>query len=68
MRYTDMSIYSATRDLPGGPVIVEEDTSDSASIQPPRDQNGNITDGGFIGYIAAYTVVAGAITYCMYLF
>ncbi len=67
MRYTDMSIYSATRDMPSGPIIVEEEAQNIDGVAIIRDQDGNITNGGFIGYLAAYAVMAGAILCCMFL-
>lgn len=66
MRYTDMSIYSATRDMPGGPITVEEVTTDASPVQPYRDENGRVSSGSALAYLTAYGVVAAVLIYCLY--
>jgi len=66
MRYTDMSIYSATRDMPGGPITVEDVTTDTSSVQPYRGENGQVSSGSALAYLATYGIVAAVLVYCLY--
>lgn len=66
MRYTDMSIYSATRDMAGGPTTVEEVTTDTSSVQPYKDENGQIPSASALAYLATYGIVAAVLIYCLY--
>jgi len=68
MLQTDMSVYNATRDRAGGPLIIEEDAGVAYQAEPYRDESGKVTKGGWIGYFAGYAIIAGGILYCMYLF
>lgn len=66
MRYTDMTIYNATRDMPGGPIVVEETNGFDSSIEPYSDDAGSPTLGGWIGYLIGYAMLAAGLLYCMY--
>lgn len=54
----DLNTYNMTKDLPGGPtyVMVEEDIPE---IQMIRNEHGQATRGGLIGYVLAYVLMAG---------
>ena len=67
MRHFDNSIYVATRDRPEGPLYLEEDTGSVGTIQPSRDENGNVTKGGAIGVFLGYGIIVAGLFYCMYL-
>jgi hypothetical protein len=66
MRYTDMSIYSATRDMAGGPITVEEVTTDTSPVQPYRNENGQVSSGSALAYLITYGIVAAILGYCLY--
>ena len=59
----DMNVYAATQDSPGGPVIVQERDLEGALIEPVRDEHGNITVGGQIGYSLALIIMLGLFLY-----
>jgi hypothetical protein len=68
MSQLNLSIYNATRDDPGGPLILMEDTGDAGIIQPVIDDDGHMTLGSVIGQLLSLLVVLGAGAYCYYLF
>lgn len=63
---TDMTIYGGTMQSPSGPTVllVEEDIPE---IEMISDENGVPTEGGRIGYVVAYCLMAGLIGYMYWL-
>ena len=59
----DMNVYAATQDSPGGPVIMQERDLEGALIEPARDDHGNVTLGGQIGYSLALVIMLGFVLY-----
>lgn len=49
MPRTDLSLYYATLDSPGGPMYVDEVETDQATDHVACDEHGNPTVGGWIG-------------------
>ena len=62
----DLSLYNATRDRPGGPLVVVDDADDAPTLQPFADASGRWTQGGTMGYLLAYGLLAGGLFYCAY--
>ncbi|TVV76925.1 hypothetical protein [Sphingomonas solaris] len=67
MSQLNLSIYNATRDNPGGPLVLMEDTSDAGIIQPILDDDGRMTLGSAIGQIIAFVILGGSFAYCAYI-
>ncbi len=66
MAQIDMQIYSATNGLPGGPTIIPSEPTSISTIEPYRDDEGNVTKGGWIGYFTAYAIMLAGALYCMF--
>jgi len=62
----DLPLYNATRDRPGGPLVVVDDADDGSAMQPFSDASGRWSQGGTIGYLLTYGVLLGGLLYCMY--
>ncbi|MDR6789228.1 hypothetical protein J2Y58_002599 [Sphingomonas sp. BE138] len=43
-----------------------DDANDAPSLQPFSDASGRWTQGGTIGYLLAYGLLAGGLLYCAY--
>ena len=56
MSKIDWNVYNATRDRPGGPVIINVPDYENSTIEPYRDADGNPTRGGRIGYSIAMLI------------
>ncbi len=63
MQKIDWNIYNATHDSPSGPVVINAPDYESSEIEPVRDEDGNITLGGQIGYSLTLIVIIGFFLY-----
>ena len=59
----DWNVYNATQDSPAGPVIMNAPYYEASNIEPIRDEDGNITLGGQIGYSIAMIVMISFFLY-----
>ena len=63
----DLSLYNATRDRPGGPLVVVDDADDAPTLQPFADASGRWTQGGTIGYLLAVPLASSSDRLAAYL-
>jgi hypothetical protein len=63
MPKTDLSLYYATLDSPGGPMYVDEVETDDGAEHIARDEHGNATLGGRIGQLLASMLLLGMFLY-----
>lgn len=59
----DWNVYNATRDRPGGPVAIDAPDFESATIEPIRDGNGNLSVGTQIVYSISLISMLGLFLY-----
>lgn len=57
MSKIDLNLYFATADQEDGPLIVQDMNGQERAVEPYRDEEGNVTLGGQIGYALAYILM-----------
>ena len=59
----DWNVYNATRDRPGGPVVIDAPDFESPTIDPMRDAEGNLSVGTKIAYAFSLTFMLALFLY-----
>ena len=59
----DWNVYNATRDRPGGPVVIDAPDFESPIIEPMRDANGNLSVATKIVYSLSLTFMLALFLY-----
>ena len=59
----DWNVYNATRDRPGGPVVIDAPDFETSMVEPMRDADGNLSVGTKIVYSISLTFMLGLFLY-----
>ena len=59
----DRNVYNATRDRPGGPVVIDAPDFESPIVEPMRDADGNLSVGTKIVYSISLTFMLALFLY-----